>query len=76
VLLGHDVIADRKAKPGALAGRLGREEGLEQLVLDLRAMRSRCPDCDLYSIAEIRVDTFRVGWNLGSLPSFRRLVAA
>src|SRR6516165_7418757 len=32
VLLGDDLVADRQAKPGALAGRLRREEGLEQLL--------------------------------------------
>src|SRR6516164_5130051 len=32
VLLRYDLIADRQPKPGALAGRLGREERLEQLV--------------------------------------------
>src|SRR5215475_6472313 len=32
VLLRYDLIADRQAKPGALASRLGREERLEQLV--------------------------------------------
>ena len=32
VLLSYDLVADRQSKPGALAGRLGREEGLEQLV--------------------------------------------
>src|SRR6516165_9528979 len=32
VLLRYDLVADRQSKPGALAGRLGREEGLEQLV--------------------------------------------
>src|SRR3954453_53049 len=35
VLLGNDVVADRQTQPRALAGRLGREEGLEQLVPDL-----------------------------------------
>src|SRR5215217_185247 len=30
MLLGDDVVADRQAEPGALAGRLGREERLEQ----------------------------------------------
>ena len=35
VLLRHDVIADREAKAGAFAGRLGRKERLEELVLDL-----------------------------------------
>src|SRR3984893_8290021 len=35
VLLGDDVVADRKPEAGPLAGRLGRKEGLEQLVFDL-----------------------------------------
>src|SRR5581483_3215116 len=35
MLLRDDVVADREAEPGAFAGRLGREEGLEQLVADL-----------------------------------------
>ena len=35
MLLGHDIVADRKPQAGPLAGRLGREERLEQLVLDL-----------------------------------------
>src|SRR5579864_3809837 len=35
VLLSHDVVADRQPKAGPLAGRLGREERLEQLVLDV-----------------------------------------
>ncbi len=34
MLLGHNVVADREAKPGAFAGWLGREEWLEQLVLN------------------------------------------
>jgi hypothetical protein len=32
VLLRYDLVADGKAKPRALAGRLGREERLEQLL--------------------------------------------
>src|SRR6516165_8650508 len=32
VLQGYDLIADRQAKPGALAGRLGGEERLKQLL--------------------------------------------
>src|SRR6516225_4777062 len=32
VLLRYDLVPDRQTKPGALAGRLGREERLEQLV--------------------------------------------
>src|SRR5262249_17564169 len=35
VLLRDDVVADRQAKAGALPGRLGGEERLEQLVPDL-----------------------------------------
>src|SRR5439155_22118183 len=31
-LLGHDVVADREAEAGALAGRLCREERLKKLV--------------------------------------------
>src|SRR4051794_20851005 len=36
MLLGHDVIADRQAEAGALAGRLRCEKRLEQLFLVLR----------------------------------------
>src|SRR6516225_2795156 len=32
VLLRYDLVADRQPEPGALAGRFGREERLEQLV--------------------------------------------
>src|SRR5262252_11059216 len=32
MLQGYDLIADRQAKPSALAGRLGGEERLEQLL--------------------------------------------
>ena len=35
MLLGHDVVADREAEAGALAGRLGGEKRLEQFVPDL-----------------------------------------
>src|SRR5438094_8265479 len=34
MLLGYDVVADRESKSRALSGRLCREEGLKQLVLD------------------------------------------
>src|SRR6267142_1489212 len=54
VLLGHDVIADRQAKPCALSGRLGGEEWLEQLVLDLRGNAGAVvADADFDRIAEI-----------------------
>src|ERR1700730_6951828 len=54
MLLGHDVVADREAKPGALTGRLGREERLEQLVLDLRDYAGAVvADADFDCIAEI-----------------------
>src|ERR1043166_9120954 len=35
MLLGHDVVAGRQAKPRPLAGGLGREERLEELAFDL-----------------------------------------
>jgi len=35
MLLGNNVVADREAEPGALAGWLGRKERLEQFVPDL-----------------------------------------
>src|SRR5689334_21308709 len=54
MLLGHDVIADREAKTGSLAGRLCREERLEQLVFDLgRNSHAVVADPDFDSIAEI-----------------------
>src|SRR4029077_7755071 len=54
VLLGHDVIADREAKPRAFAGRLGGEERLEQLVSDLGCNAGAVvADADLDRIAEI-----------------------
>src|ERR1700730_1907733 len=33
---GDNLVTDRQAKPRPLAGRLGREEGLEQLLLVFR----------------------------------------
>src|SRR5207302_3686697 len=54
VLLGHDVVADRQTKPGAFAGRLRREERLEQLVPDLRRYADTVvADADLDRLAEI-----------------------
>src|SRR5258708_37026018 len=35
MLLGHDVVTDRRAGAGAFAGWFGRKERLEQLVSDL-----------------------------------------
>src|SRR3954466_9807189 len=35
MLLRDDVVADRQAEAGALAGRLGGEEGLEQFLANL-----------------------------------------
>src|SRR6516162_6968873 len=54
MLLGHDVVADREAKPGPLAGRLGGEERLEQSVPDLgRNTNAVVADADLHCLAEI-----------------------
>ena len=35
MLLGHDIVADREPQTGPLTTRLGREERLEKLVLDV-----------------------------------------
>jgi len=55
VLLGDDVVADRQAKPGTLAGRLGSEKGLEQaLFLDVPPdAGDRCRARCLNRIAQI-----------------------
>jgi len=54
VLLGHDVVADRETEAGALAGRLGREERLEQPVAQFgRDANAVVADADLDSGAEI-----------------------
>src|SRR6266404_2326480 len=54
MLLGHDVVADREAEARPLAGRLGRKEWLEQLVLDLgRNASAVVPHRDLDRISEI-----------------------
>src|SRR5689334_2984816 len=54
MLLSHDVVADREAEAGPFPGRLGREEWLEQLVLDLRRNAGAVvPDADLDRITEI-----------------------
>src|SRR5438094_9615499 len=54
MLLGDDVIADRQAEAGAFAGRLGREEGLEQSLAELGGNAGAVvahPDLDL--VAEL-----------------------
>ena len=54
MLLGNDVVADREAKTGALAGRFRREEWLEQLVFNLgRNAGAVVAYADLDRIAEI-----------------------
>jgi hypothetical protein len=54
VLLGHDIVADREAESGALAGRLGREEWLEQLFPDFgRNADAVVTDADFNGVPEI-----------------------
>src|SRR5215470_15196080 len=54
VLLGDDVVGDRQPQAGAFAGRFGRKERLEQLVLDVRRDTGAIvPDPDLHHFAEI-----------------------
>src|SRR5262245_61036224 len=80
VLLGYDVIADRQAQTGPLAGRLGREERLEQLVLDLRRdARTVVSNADLDRIVEISRRHLQSGFEIwvASLPlAFGRRVEA
>src|SRR5215470_17760430 len=54
VLLRDDVVADREAQSGALAGRLGREKRLKQLVPDFgRDTGAVVAHPDLDSVAPI-----------------------
>src|SRR5271165_5146986 len=54
VLLHNDVVADRQAEPGALAGRLGGEKRLEQFVPDVgRNPNAVVADADLDRVTEI-----------------------
>ena len=54
MLLHDDVVAERQAKPGAFAGRLGREEGIEHLLLHLRRNAGAVvADPDLDAVAEV-----------------------
>ena len=54
MLLDDDIVTDREAEAGALAGRLRREEGVEHLFLDLgRNAVAIVADRDLHSIAEV-----------------------
>src|SRR6516162_11334972 len=51
VLLRYDLVADRQPKAGTLAGRLGREERLEQLLPVLQRNANAIvahPDLDLF----------------------------
>src|SRR5215831_18733005 len=52
VLLGYDLVAYRQAEPCTFAGRLGREEGLEQLLPVLRRNANAIvahPDFDAFA---------------------------
>jgi len=71
MLLRDDVVGDRQAEAGALAGWLGGEERLEQFVLDV-GQRTRISTASPAS----RVMTFSVGTNAASPPSRARLVTA
>src|SRR4029077_11265624 len=49
-----DVVTDREPKPGSLAGRLGRKEGIEHLIPDLgRNAGAVVANPDLYAVAEV-----------------------
>src|SRR5215469_2996472 len=54
MLLDDDVMTDGQPKPGAFAGRLGGEEGVEHLVFDVRRdTRSIVPYPDLDPITKV-----------------------
>ena len=54
MLLDDDVMAERKAEPGALTGRLGREERIEHLLLHLgRNAGAVVADPDFDAVAEV-----------------------
>src|SRR6187397_2644406 len=53
MLLDHDVVADGEAEAGAFAGRLGGEEGIEDLLAHVgRNAGAVVADTDLHTIAE------------------------
>ena len=63
MLLRDDVIADRQAEAGALAGRLCREEWLEQLVFDvIRNAGAIVAHADLDRISDIAGRYFQRGF--------------
>src|SRR5215467_1804320 len=54
MLLGHNVVADRKSEARPIAGRLGGEEWLKQLVFDFRwNANAVIADVDFNGIAQI-----------------------
>src|SRR6516165_3365132 len=60
VLQGHDLVADRQAKPGALAGRLGGEERLEQFLPVFRSdADSVVPHANLDGITDLASRDFQ-----------------
>jgi hypothetical protein len=71
MLLRHDVIADREAEAGSLAGRLGSEERLKELVSDFRRdANAVIPDTDFDRIIEIAGRHFqgRLEFRVAALP--------
>src|SRR5262245_26304439 len=62
VLLRHDVVAHRVAKPGTLARRLGGEEWSEQLVFDFfRDADAIVTHFDLRRVAQLPCDDRECG---------------
>src|SRR5215469_6884104 len=69
MLLGDDVVADRKAEAGALAGWLGREEWLKELVSQFRRDADAVvADADFNGVAEILRRYLQSGLELGVAP--------
>jgi hypothetical protein len=53
MLLDNNIVTDREAKSGALAGWLGREEGIEHFFLYFRQNANTIvPNPDLHAVTE------------------------
>jgi hypothetical protein len=62
MLFDDDVVADGRAKSGALSSGFSREEGIEYLLLYVgRNAGAVIANPDLYAVAEVLVETIRVG---------------
>ena len=77
MLLDDDVVAERQAEAGPFAGRLGREERIEHLLLHLgRDAGAVVADPDLDAVAEVLASRRRASARRPPFASALRFVAA